>query len=84
LAFTSADHHAKPNGQKRQVDSLQANGQSNRVKDTSEQIKRLQEEKPSITADATRDEDTLNAAHGSQWIALLTTAGEFQVCTLSP
>ncbi|WVQ81298.1 protein CFT1 [Cryptococcus sp. DSM 104549] len=56
--------------------------QTSRIQLTAQQIKRLQEQEPAISTDAPSVEATMNAARGSQWLALLTKRGEFQVRSL--
>ncbi len=42
---------------------------------TDQQIKRLQEEKPAISAEEVSAEQALHAARGTQWLATLTMVG---------
>ncbi|KAL1407554.1 mRNA cleavage and polyadenylation factor subunit [Vanrija albida] len=56
--------------------------QRSRTQLTGEQIKRLQEAKPTIAVDAQTMESTMNASRGSQWLALLTDSGELQIRSL--
>jgi cleavage and polyadenylation specificity factor subunit 1 len=53
--------------------------QQSRMQLTQEQIKRLQDEKPAISVEAGTAESALHANRGSQWLAILTSSGEFQV-----
>ncbi|EIW66021.1 hypothetical protein TREMEDRAFT_70300 [Tremella mesenterica DSM 1558] len=57
-------------------------GHQNRMQLTQDQIKRLQEEKPAISADAPSTEMAMNAARGTQWLALLSAAGRFEIRSL--
>lgn len=54
-------------------------GQQARMQLTDQQLKRLQEEKPAITEGETTAEAALHSAQGSQWLAILTQAGQLQV-----
>jgi hypothetical protein len=44
-----------------------------------QQIQRLQHEKPTISTEKKSVEEVVHISRGSQWLAVLTTAGEFQV-----
>ena len=55
-------------------------GQQSRLQLTQQQIKRLQDEKPAISVEAPSMEAAMNAARGTQWLALLTNNGDLQVC----
>ena len=57
-------------------------GQQSRMQLTQQQIQRLQDEKPAITADAPAAEHAMNAARGTQWMAVLTASGELQIRAL--
>ncbi|OCF35639.1 protein CFT1 [Kwoniella heveanensis BCC8398] len=57
-------------------------GQQSRMQLTQQQIKRLQDQEPAISVDAPSMETTVNAARGSQWLALLTRRGELQIRSL--
>ena len=56
--------------------------QQNRGQLTQEHIKRLQEEKPEISAEAPSTETAMNAARGTQWLAALSTNGKFEIRSL--
>ncbi|KAL7421114.1 mRNA cleavage and polyadenylation factor subunit [Cryptotrichosporon argae] len=56
--------------------------QRGRTQLTDQQIKRLQEEKPAIAVDAPSMEMAMNAARGTQWLAVLTQSGELQIRSL--
>nr|ODO03748.1 protein CFT1 [Cryptococcus depauperatus CBS 7855] len=49
---------------------------------TQQQIKRLQEQEPAITSEATSMETAITPVHGTQWLVLLTRAGELQIRSL--
>lgn len=49
---------------------------------TGEQLRRLQESKPAISADVATTESAFNAARGTQWVALLAQSGELQIRSL--
>jgi len=57
-------------------------GQQSRMQLTQQQIQRLQDEKPAITAETTVTEQALDEARGTQWLAALTTSGELQIRSL--
>ncbi|BEI92713.1 uncharacterized protein CcaverHIS019_0503410 [Cutaneotrichosporon cavernicola] len=65
--------HAAPSG------FSQRNAQRGRTQLTGEQLKRLQESKPAIAVEAETTESAFNAARGTQWLVLLTTAGALQI-----
>ena len=46
---------------------------------TAQQIERLQNEKPAISAEEPSIQATMNASQGSQWLALVTNRGQLQV-----
>lgn len=54
-------------------------GQQSRMQLTTEQIERLQNEKPAITAEEPTIQTTMNASSGSQWLALVMSSGRLQV-----
>lgn len=55
-------------------------GQQSRMQLTQQQIKRLQDEKPAISVETGTAESAMHANRGTQWLAVLTKTGEFQVC----
>ena len=57
-------------------------GQQSRMQLTQQQIQRLQAEKPAISADAQSMESAINAAKGTQWLAVLTIDGDLQIRSL--
>lgn len=57
-------------------------GQQSRMQLTQQQIQRLQDEKPAISADAQSMESAMNAAKGTQWLAVLTAEGDLQIRSL--
>lgn len=59
-------------------------GQQARMQLTDQQIKRLQEEKPAISAEEVSAEQALHAARGTQWLATLTHDGQLQVGSVLP
>jgi len=57
-------------------------GQQSRMQLTQQQIQRLQDEKPAISADAQSMESAMNVAKGTQWLAVLTGEGDLQIRSL--
>ncbi|KAK4687316.1 cleavage and polyadenylation specificity factor subunit 1, partial [Tremellales sp. Uapishka_1] len=57
-------------------------GQKARMQLTDQQIKRLQEEKPAISAEKPSVQTAMNSSRGSQWLVVLTVFGDLQIRSL--
>lgn len=59
-------------------------GQQAKLQLTPDQILRLQQEKPAISAEEPSIQSAMNASAGSHWLAVVTGKGLLQVSTVTP